>query len=579
MATIIKSTILKITIIIFLALSIPTLSAQNIYEDTRAITGIITHQERPLTGVNVYIENTQQGTKTNSQGFYRLKAQPGDIIVYSYLGYKTLKIPVEDITKVLNIKMTLNTEQLEEVLVKTKTSNEAPDNRVTNAWGATKKITDATSNVHIKGEDLSQAYYRMDDVLDNEGVPGIIKGRKSARTHSFYNAKDLLWDIDGVLYEDMPKFFQASTIKELKVIKSLSDLSRYGSLGAGGVVVITTYATADTYEKTNEKKKTVIAQEYYNKNVYDYKALHLSNLKTYNLALINRLKNLYNKQKAFSVIKNQLESNQINFHDAIETVPLFTDYYKDTASAIWILNQLEEKYKTNPELLKVIGYHYQQLSKIQDAVRVFENVFSLRPTYMQSFIDLANAYKNTGQYKRAWRMYMGYFNQGAEINDEELVKLVNSEMEWLYFMRNKQSDIKGKFVSNSRGIDDFKQDIRLVVEWNSSDADFVVEFVGKENRAFHFIHTLQDNQEVIFNEKLLGYSSREYIIDNLENNKWLVNITYLGNKKPEPTYFKFTLYRNWGKPNEQKQIKVLKLHTEREKYNLFTLIGKELTKV
>lgn len=579
MYIIIKPAILKITVFVFLALSIPTLSAQNIPQELRTITGVITHQETRLSGVNVFIKNTKQGTKTNAKGIYTLKAKPGDLIVYSYLGYKTLKILVEDITKVLNIEMPLASEQLEEVFVKTRASNEAPDNRVTNAWGPTKKITDATSTVHVKGEDLGEAFYNIGDALDNEGVPGIIGGSQSARTSSLFFNTALLWDVDGVLYESVPEFLLVSTVKELKVIKSLSDLSRYGSLGAGGVVVVTTYSAASTYEETNEKKKTAIAKEYYNKNVYDYKALHLSNLKPHNVNLINRLKNLYNKQKAFSLIKNQLESNEINFHDAIETVPLFINYYNDITSAVWVLDQLEEKYKTNPELLKAIAYYYQQLSRNQDAVRVFENVFLLRPRYMQSYMDLANAYKNTGQYKRAWRMYIGYFNQGAVISDKELAKLVSSEMEWLYFMRNKQTDIKDKFVSNSRSIDDFRQDIRLVVEWNSSDADFVIEFVGKENRAFHFIHTLQDNQEVIFNEKLLGYSSREYIIDNLENNKWLVNITYLGNKKPEPTYFKFTLYRNWGKPNEQKQIKVLKLHTEREKYNLFTLIGKELTKV
>ena len=64
-------------------------------------------------------------------------------------------------------------------------------------------------------------------------------------------------------------------------------------------------------------------------------------------------------------------------------------------------------------------------------------------------------------------------------------------------------------------------------------------------------------------------------IDDLKDGEWLVNITYKGNKKPEPTYFKITKFYNWGKPTESKVVSVYKFQNEREKIQLM-YFNKEL---
>lgn len=139
------------------------------------------------------------------------------------------------------------------------------------------------------------------------------------------------------------------------------------------------------------------------------------------------------------------------------------------------------------------------------------------------------------------------------------------------FFRKKQADIKSQFATKTQNNKDFQNDVRFVVEWNTSDADFIIEFVGPDKRAFNFKHTLQENQEIILNEKKVGYSSREFVINELKKVPWLKNMSYLGNKKPEPTYFKFTLYKNWGKPNQSQKVQVLRFFKERDKYQIVTL--------
>ncbi|MEO8515571.1 MAG: carboxypeptidase-like regulatory domain-containing protein [Flavobacterium sp.] len=50
------------------------------------ITGIVSDASSPLPGVNVVIKGTQIGTQTNFDGFYTIKAQEGETLVFSFMG-------------------------------------------------------------------------------------------------------------------------------------------------------------------------------------------------------------------------------------------------------------------------------------------------------------------------------------------------------------------------------------------------------------------------------------------------------------------------------------------------------------
>jgi len=107
-----------------------------------------------------------------------------------------------------------------------------------------------------------------------------------------------------------------------------------------------------------------------------------------------------------------------------------------------------------------------------------------------------------------------------------------------------------------------------VVEWNTSEAEFDLEFVAPDRRSYVFEHTLVANQDLINFEKTSGFSSKEFFIDDIGDGKWLMNLTYFGNKKTAPTYFKITLYYNWGKANQKQENLVFKLDNQREKLQL-----------
>ena len=89
----------------------------NINVTTDTITGTVTDENSlPLPGVNVLVKGSKTATQTNLEGNYRIKAQKGDQLVFSYVGYETTTVKVDD-KEVINVSLTPDSAELEEIVV------------------------------------------------------------------------------------------------------------------------------------------------------------------------------------------------------------------------------------------------------------------------------------------------------------------------------------------------------------------------------------------------------------------------------------------------------------------------------
>ncbi|MDE6174286.1 MAG: carboxypeptidase-like regulatory domain-containing protein, partial [Duncaniella sp.] len=87
-------------LLVVLALVTLSVSAQ-----TRNISGTVTDEGGdPMPGVSVIIKGTNQGTSTDIDGKYSVKAANGATLEFSYIGYTTQKVTVGSQT-VINISM------------------------------------------------------------------------------------------------------------------------------------------------------------------------------------------------------------------------------------------------------------------------------------------------------------------------------------------------------------------------------------------------------------------------------------------------------------------------------------------
>ncbi len=193
--------------------------------------------ESPLAGASVIIEGTTTGAQTDFDGRYTIRANEGDILVFSYVGMATQKITVGTATTV-DLVLKENLSKLEEVVVV--------------GYGVKKKenLTGAVDN--ISGEVLEnrgiqnagqglQGTIANLNVVTNPGSPGRI-GQGS--TFQIRGLADInggsapLILIDGV--QGDLNLLNPNDIENVTVLKDAASAAIYGARATFGVILITT---------------------------------------------------------------------------------------------------------------------------------------------------------------------------------------------------------------------------------------------------------------------------------------------------------------------------------------------------
>ena len=192
------------------------------------------NENQALSGVNVLVKGTKNGTITDLEGNYSLDVEENAILVFSFLGYHTLEMKVNNQT-VINLVMEEDTKGIDEVVVIgygiTARKNVA----------SSMSVLKANELVGLSSTDVRQAIQgKMAgvQVINNSGDPGagakmIIRGMGS------FSNPDPLFVVDGIQGGDINSI-PAQDIESITVLKDASTTAIYGSSAANGVVLINT---------------------------------------------------------------------------------------------------------------------------------------------------------------------------------------------------------------------------------------------------------------------------------------------------------------------------------------------------
>lgn len=207
-------------------------------QQVRAISGTIKDVGgEPLLAVTVLVKGTATGTNSDIEGKFKLEIPAkGQVLVFSFIGMKTLEVPIGDRT-VFDIVMEDDIANLDEVVVV--------------GYGTMKRRDVIGASSAVRGADIIKAPVssaaealtgRMAGVQlsTTEGQPGaeiIIKIRGGT---SISQDNSPLYIIDGFPSEDGLKNISPSDIERIDVLKDASSTAIYGARGANGVVLITT---------------------------------------------------------------------------------------------------------------------------------------------------------------------------------------------------------------------------------------------------------------------------------------------------------------------------------------------------
>ena len=256
----------------------------------------------------------------------------------------------------------------------------------------------------------------------------------------------------------------------------------------------------------------------------------------------------------------------------LDVYDYFSNRWKNREFADSIIEQNKAILENNSHALKALAYIYQAEERFKKANDIYKEIFILRPNYAQSYMDLANSYREVEEYQKATALYGRYaylVEEGFLSSEGDLSTLISRELNNLIALKGDKLVSKQeqkKVVWN----DEF-EGTRLVFEWNDSEAEFKLQFVNPEGNYYISEHSRLANMDRIKEEKIAGFSCEEYLMYGFLRGKWQVNVTYLGNKSLTPTYLKASIYHNYGSASQRKEIKVFKLSLRKVNQQLFTV--------
>lgn len=229
-------------LLMFALLTIPLyMSAQVI-----TVTGTVTDEESglPLPGVTVVAKATTLGTITDFDGNYTLTVQPGAVLSFSFVGYATKEVPVNDQT-VLNVTLSEEKQALDEVVVI--------------GYGKVKKSDATGSVVSVDSREFNRgAITSPQELLVGKtagvvitaptGAPGSGTSIRIRGGSSLNASNDPLIIVDGVPIDNnnvsgsanFLSFVNPNDIESISILKDASATAIYGSRASNGVIIITT---------------------------------------------------------------------------------------------------------------------------------------------------------------------------------------------------------------------------------------------------------------------------------------------------------------------------------------------------
>ncbi|WP_159025578.1 carboxypeptidase-like regulatory domain-containing protein [Aquimarina sp. Aq78] len=565
----------------------PALFAQS-KSNLNRIYGYVTSNNIPLKNVNVSIQDKNRRTITDENGYYYIEASEKEVIYFSFVGKKPVEVIVEDVTQFLNIKMIEDVNTLDEVLVKTNRhekhsmKNKPKLSKLKTAYGEIDLRSSPFASKIVKGEDLNVGaidlieairgripiygvVYQGSDPVGNEGMTvghGKKRVRILPRVYTMFNEGSglAIWDVDGFVYEEAPHI-DLNDIAYVAVLRSVAARTKYGTRGAGGVIVVTT--------KSSMLRKTLKRKLGTNENQYQNNAFPYIDKESNIIGVLEKTDSNISEKKVYETYKTLSAKYQNSPSFYLDVANYFRQEKENNKLSLLVLADMEKMFDKNAEALKALAYKYQELGEKLKALNVYNKIIHLRPSYAQSFRDLANVYSENKEYQNAWDMYIRYLRRGFKLEEKGIEQVVYNEMKYLYAQKKEEAKIKEIFRIKKEEEETLTSDVRVVFEWNTSEAEFLLEFVDPQLNSFVYEHSWAKNSDRISDEKLKGYSSDEFFIYDLGKGEWLINITYLGNKKYAPTYLKATVYKNWGRENQTNHIKLFKLNSYNHKMQLF----------
>jgi len=197
------------------------------------VSGTVTGDSGPLSGVSVTVKGSAKGTSTNSSGAFTISAPSTATLVFSSVGYTSKEVAVQGRADI-PVSLVASNTQLEQVVVIGYGTASKRDLTGSIAKVAGRDVADKpnTNPVQALQGKVAGVY------IVNSGKPGDAPDVRIRGTNSINGYKPL-YVVDGIFNDDI-SYVNPADIESMEILKDPSSLAIFGLRGANGVIVITT---------------------------------------------------------------------------------------------------------------------------------------------------------------------------------------------------------------------------------------------------------------------------------------------------------------------------------------------------
>ncbi|WP_405207936.1 VIT domain-containing protein [Aquimarina sp. LLG6339-5] len=513
----------------------------------RIVSGVITDDKGlPLPGVNVWVEETNNGTQTDFDGNFKINAEVTQELNISYVGFASKKIATASSSN-LQVKLEEDASQLEEVVVI--------------GYGIQKRKSMTSSIVTVTSESLSGAVagVQVDNSQPGTNSSVVVRGVSSITSNS-----KPLYIVDGVPVQGNPtNELLPNEIESMQVLKEAAGEALYGSAGNNGIIVITT---------KEGKKNNLEKIEQLNQKISEKIELKSWNPEAPYLAKLAKEETVDLAYAKYLEIRSQYANTPSFYLDVAD----FFDEREAPEIAIKILTNLIEKDLDNHELMRALAYKLEYFEQNELAVFVYEKILELRPEEPQSYRDLALVYESIGEFQKSFDLLYKIYNGDLLEKDEDerflgIEQLAYVELNRLVYKYKKKLKLP---KSVEKVFKEIPVDVRVVIDWNHNDTDIDLWVIDPNEEKGYYSNKETEIGGRLSEDMTEGYGPEEYMLKKAIKGNYKVMIDYYADnvqKISGPTILKVTMFTNYGKKNESKKVSIVRLGKQEEEIEIGSL--------
>lgn len=288
---------------------------------------------------------------------------------------------------------------------------------------------------------------------------------------------------------------------------------------------------------------------------------------------------LRNKKDISEELKKKLSNDRLDY-DNITKFALNRKEKYSKGDALKILSSLIEKNSGDGVLARDVAFSAMEWELNDQAYFLLKRVLDSRPYEPQTYHAIAQALNQEDKKELALIYYEIAISANWNSRFGEFKKIAS--LDYMNFLKNniKNPDFKlkdfaqEKIINLEKDINQNDADLLVTISWNTDNTDIDLHVKEPTGEVCFYQNKTTKMGGTITQDVTQGYGPEMYILNTAKKGTYEVKVNYYSsnnNRNSTRTKIYATIYKNWGKENEEVIKKVVTLKEGKEMQDILAL--------